>query len=327
VFSRKSAFIAAAVLGSIFLALVVAEVGLRIAGFSYELRATVVDATAPQPTVFYKHFNLDRQLLWVPRSYQAKLERAKGKPLDIAFTGDSCTQIGTYHEMLARLVASRKKKNIEIINLGVAGWTTDQGMRQIVRDLPPLRPEVITVYFGWNDHWLSIGIEDDDIAQINESFLFNFSQFKVAQVLTRAVVARKTKDPRPKRVPEDDFRENLERILTAAEHMGAVPVLLTAPSIPPRGPIPPDVAGRWIEDESQRGTLHKSYADIVRQVTAERNAILCDLAAHFDTLHPRIRFRHFLNDGIHLTESGNREVAKHLYGCLEKSGILDVLLD
>jgi len=322
---RRPGAAAATVAASLVLALAVAEVALRAAGFGYELRAVVVDATAPDPETFYEFFALDRRLAWVPKDYHGKLDEARGDRPDVVFTGDSCTHFGTYPEMLARGIAERTGREPRTLNLGVAGWSSHQGMRQVEKDLPPLRPKVITVYFGWNDHWLSIGIEDDAVARVNESPLFHFRKLKLGQLLIRAVVSFRSEDPRPRRVPEEKFRENLERIVAAAREMGAVPVLLTAPSCPPRGVIPPEVLGRWIEDESQREPLHRRYADIVREVAAERDALLCDLAARFDRFPPGVRNAYFLNDGVHLNETGNREIARLLFDCFRGAGLLRTL--
>ncbi len=40
------------------------------------------------------------------------------------------------------------------------------GVRQLQRDVLPLRPRVITIYDGWNDHWIGFGLPDPEVARL-----------------------------------------------------------------------------------------------------------------------------------------------------------------
>lgn len=310
---------------SLFAALVVAELVLRLAGFRYELRATVIEGTAPNAAGVLEHYRIDPERLWVPNGYDATVTRAVATPPAIAFMGDSCTELGRYPELLAAMAAERLGGGgpLPYSNLGVAGWTTHQGLAQLELDVRRIRPRLVTVYYGWNDHWLSIGLADREVGEIARSILFRHQRLRLVQLANRTQVAVRAGGERPLRVPLSDFRDNLRRIVERARALGTTPVLLTAPTSHERGQEPRYLAGRWVADLDQLVPLHQSYVAAVREVAAAERAPLCDLAAAF-AREPRWKLRtsYFHRDGIHLLEAGDRKLAAALDRCLAAHGLL-----
>ena len=47
-----------------------------------------------------------------------------------------------------------------------------KGLQQMRADVVRIKPKVVTIFFGWNDHWFGFGIADKDIAAMNSSLLF-----------------------------------------------------------------------------------------------------------------------------------------------------------
>src|SRR5262245_15153417 len=69
--------------------------------------------------------------------------------------GDSCTfgPAHPYPQVLQSMLDERAPGAFEIINAGVIGYTSLHGLKWLERDLARLHPDVVTLYFGWNDMW------------------------------------------------------------------------------------------------------------------------------------------------------------------------------
>lgn len=299
---------------------------LRLSGFSFVLYPESFEFGMPDPVLLETGFLQDDDLFWVPRDYPQRLERLAERRPPLILMGDSCTALGRYDRELARLVAERRGAELAYGNVAVPGWSSYQGQRQLERDVLPLGPEVVTLYYGWNDHWIGFGIEDRDVARIKAVFESRWSRLRLVQLVTKAAVAVGARlAPHPDRVPLGDFAGNLRAMVAEARDAGVRPVLLTAPSAHRRGEEPEHLARRWLRDLSELVPLHQGYVEAVRRVAEEEGAPLCDLAARFDRLPPEELRRSFHADGIHFTPEGDRRAAEYLYDCFAERGILDAV--
>jgi lysophospholipase L1-like esterase len=322
--SRKTLFRALTVALALGTAAAGLEVALRLAAFRYELRVTVLEATAPNAERAHAAYRIDRDLLWVPRDYDDRLAAARRASL--VFLGDSCTEYGSWPARLARALGRRTGRPPATANLAVAGWTSHQGLRQIERDLRETAPRVATLFWGWNDHWRSIGLEDREVARIQRSPLFAAQRTRVGQLLTRGWVGLLARgEAEVPRVPLDRFRDNLTRAARALRERGAVPVLVTAPSSHEEGREPAYLAERWMPDLARLVPTHRAYADVVREVARAEGLPLADLAAGFDELPRAERQASFLADGIHFTREGDGRAAAMLFECFEREGLVDLV--
>jgi len=310
------------------LALGALEVGLRVVGFHYSLAPERVEFGWPDPVTLEEMYEHDPDLFWVPKGYHAELSRLAGEPLDIAFLGDSCTQFGSYAKQVLRLYQERHpEKLLRGAKLGVGGWTSYQGMRQLERDVVPLAPKIVTLYFGWNDHWEGFGVADREIVALQRSPLSALGLTRVGELILRARLGSRILlgGGRPPRVAPEDFAHNLARMVALAREAGATPVLLTAPTSHQLGDEPPQIQQRWLSDLSRLVPLHEQYVEIVRRVARqEPGAQLCDLAARFRALPPdQVQTQLFKADGIHLQPAGDATLARMLFNCLVKEKSLD----
>ena len=317
------------VVGSLLVCIIVIEVGLRLQGFTYQLRATVIEGTVPNPDGFYEGYMVDRDLIWVPQDYYEMVEKMIAVKINILFLGDSCTQFGNYDRLFAgQITAVFPDKRLNIGNFGVAGWTTHQGVKQMKRDVTKIKPDVVTIYYGWNDHWNSIGIDDEQVSSLNASPLFNLQSLRLVQLLTRAYVGFhiSQQEQFPLRVPIERFRNNLIQMVDDAGNMGTIPVLITAPTSHQKGREPNFFALRWVTKLEELVPRHTEYVNMVRQVAKEKNVILCDLAAEFDKLPKEtVKNKMFTEDGVHLTNEGNKLIAHFLFECFRKNDLLKEL--
>ena len=261
-------------------ALVVAELVLRVLGFRYELRAVVVEGAAPDARTVHDHYITDRDLIWVPRTYDQRLALARDQGAAIVFMGDSCTQFGRYPEAMMTYITHMHADGdaVPFANLGVAGWSTHQGLAQLRRDVAPLRPRVGTIYYGWTDHWLSVGIDDAEVGYLLHHPLLRWSDLRVTQLLMRAHVAWHAPGERadyPLRVALDDYKANLRAMIDAVRAAGATPVVLTAPSGHVPGAEPAYLARQHVADLGKLIPLHQQYVQATRDVSGESGAALC----------------------------------------------------
>lgn len=317
---------------ALVLSIVGVELALRLVGFHYDLYLTKVQFGFPNPTELTQRFQPDRDLLWVPKDYQERLAIGRGQPPSMAFMGCSCTELGTYDRCLKKLMDQRHPGNgFQYVNLGVSGWTTYEGLQQFRRDVVRLHPAVITIYYGWNDHWKNFGIEDKDMARFikRSPTAAALSKFRIIQLLNSVYMRQVLqKGPAPQtRVSLDDFSANLLAIVSGAKSAGIVPILFTAPSAHVQGQEPQYLAQRWLADLSQLVPLHRKYVEAVRAIARRENVLLVDLAREFDSRpKPFVINECFYADGIHLKPQGDEIIAECLYQELKQAGLVELVL-
>lgn len=311
--------LAAATLG--FFCLIV-ELALRLSGFEFVLKPDDIEFGQPHREAIRIGFQEDPDLFWVPKSYAANLERLRRERPPWLLLGDSCVQLGEYDRFLAQRAAATGRGEVAYGNLAVAGWSTFQGRQQVRRDVPGLQPRLVTLSYGWNDHWVGFGLDDKTVAQTMDIFSRRWSELRWVQLLTRALVEYRAGDTRyPNRVALDDFKANMTDMVRRLRDVGAEPVILTAASNHRPGEEPAGLTDRWLLSLDDLIPLHQAYVDAQRRVAAETGAPLCDLAASFAALPPEQRAPLFMDDGIHYTPAGSAEVARRLDACFERDGL------
>ncbi|MCA9037977.1 MAG: hypothetical protein KDA91_22785 [Planctomycetaceae bacterium] len=261
--------------------------------------------------------------------------------------GDSCTHFGPepYPKRWQKLqdaaqrnvsdssridgetTADSSEDHVEIINASCLGYSSWQGRALMETVVHQWSPDIVTAYFGWNDHWLSRGVPDhlqsshsESINQLlklaNESRVYQlaasiFSQRSGAADDLRSAV-------RPARVPPEQYRRNLIAISEACRRCGADCWMITAPHA--LDILVPEYlldAGE-VSDLSEVQPLHESYNEIVRATAIECNATLIDAAAMFDELDKQDLF---LADAIHLSDEGRTLLANRLHQEMEQNAV------
>jgi len=159
--------------------------------------------------------------------------------------GDSCTLgVGvpdekTYSSLLENILNKqvRSTKIYEVINAGVAGYSSLQGLRYFKNEIMSYKPDIITLYYGLNDYIYTSGPSDKDIVKINtwvvhvdnvlrKSRLYSFVSKKL-KILMAA-----SKFPPNRHVEESDFKRNLEKIIVTARKSGIKVLLIKLPLRP-----------------------------------------------------------------------------------------------
>jgi len=298
-------------LAGVLMALAVAEAALRLGGFHVDF-VPALEFGWPDPKTISDVYQADPDLLWVTRDYRAILTAAKGEPPAIVFTGDSCTEFGSYPAKTLEQLRAGGSPLRTGIKVGVGGWSSEQGLRQLRRDVLPLHPRIVTIYFGWNDHWVAHGLTDPEISA-SQRFLHVFGSSRIVQAWLRLRMNIAARRPdRPNRVPLPRYEQNLRQIAAEARQAGIVPLFITAPSNHVRGHEPAYLAQRHLRALDELVPLHEAYLAATRQIGRD-NGVLCDAAAAFAAV-PHDGF--FRADGIHLTDAGDQEMAATLSQCI-----------
>jgi lysophospholipase L1-like esterase len=298
------------------LALLTGEAALRVAHFHFDL-VPALEFGWPDPTVMHNAYRSDPDLVWVTRDYQQTLLLARRVHPAIVFMGDSCTEFGNYPTKTMAVLEEMGSKLGPGVKVGVGGWSTSQGLQQLRRDIIPLHPKVVTIYYGWNDHWIALGLTDPQIMRADHLRTLA-EHLRLAQLWIKvdvSLAARRT--PVPNRVPLHDYTANLMHMAKEARAAGITPLFITAPSGHQPGHEPAYLAKRHLRALGELVPLHTAYVQATREAAAAAGAPVCDAAAAIAaTPQPHPRF--FQDDGIHLTEAGNSEMAKVVGACLTK---------
>ena len=248
--------------------------------------------------------------------------------------GDSCTADGgpPYSGCLHQLLRNESPDGAswEAFNMAVYGYSSVQGLKVFDLRGRHLYPDVVTLYFGWNDHWMC-GYRPDSN---NQAFRMGWLGGSVMKVLRkkrfgqmiiktmtpgRNVAIEKIDGELPPdieeryRVPPDEYRYTLSRFIREIRGAGAIPILITAP----RGPklthhLVKNGQGSSIEQLDQ---AHAQYIEITREVARDMEAELLDLAATYDNEESIPLFN---RDGIHLTQEGLWSIAEELHKKLKQ---------
>jgi lysophospholipase L1-like esterase len=120
------------------------------------------------------------------------------------------------------------------------------------------------------------------------------------------------------RVSPEQFRENLAAIKQELAKAGTSTVFVTAPTGYGTRGVPAYLVEQQLAvDTTAVLTLHRQYADIVREAAKATGADLLDLERSLKGVE-----RHrdlFMTDGIHFTQLGLEEVAVQMYGYLRRA--------
>jgi lysophospholipase L1-like esterase len=185
--------------------------------------------------------------------------------------GDSCTfgyfareeMIGyvmrPYPLELQRLIERRLGEGrVEVLNAAVPGYNSYQGVMLLRTKLRGLEPDLITVRFGWNDHFLSARSEREGLYRepetrlglLFEDLLLRTKLYPFVRRLGLELQAlRQPVKDQPRKafqrekewvptIPLEDYERNLRRIVEIGRSRGARVWLLTSP----RNPAPNDEA-------------------------------------------------------------------------------------
>jgi lysophospholipase L1-like esterase len=269
----------------------------------------------------------------------------------IVALGDSCTfgyigreeGVGTtfqpYPLKLQRFVERRAGEGkVEVLNAGVPGYNSHHGILLLRSKLRGLDPDLITVRYGWNDHFLSAAGESDlyrepgtrlglflqDLALRTRLYGFlrrlgleiGALRRPVQQQAEAAFLEREGWVPT---VSPEQYAANLRRIVELGREQGAEVWLLTSP----RNESPDEQARQRLAHRNKLEyedlvRVHDEYNDIVRRVGRETGSLVVDMDKVYDRYRDAPIF--LPTDVVHPAQGGQNLEAETLYTALVRRG-------
>lgn len=188
----------------------------------------------------------------------------------------------------------------EAFNMGVHGYSSMQGLKLFQTRAKFLNPDIVTIWFGWNDHWMSDKTDREKMAietgaltgPIMEAihrkrlYMFLVWAFKPARHPLQT-------SERPVRVPPAEYQDNLELFVREVRKTGAIPILITAPR---RSLTEALVSKGFVNSPMEGQQIHDHYVTTTRDAARDTHAFLLDLATIFAGKEDD---PYFAGDGIH----------------------------
>jgi lysophospholipase L1-like esterase len=235
----------------------------------------------------------------------------------IATYGDSNTQ-SLYPDIswpgeLSSLL-HQDKLSIRVLNTGVMGYSSYQGLQKFRQDISVFHPSLIFVSFGWNDACHNMGIPDKEYATALSSLLSPLNRSRLFQVIkyyTDTWFHRFIQKPYQygPRVSFEDYRSNLIEFIHLAKVNNISVVLLTQPHIDFSGVILPQQASWYLRVPE--------YNNIAREIASEYKIPMIDLEKIFLEQYPNK-----LGDDVHFTKEGLGIVARLIHAFLKQQNLL-----
>ena len=231
----------------------------------------------------------------------------------------------SYADELGRIVQEKGLDHVEVINAGVVGYTSSHGLRQLILQVLPLEPDVVTFRFGVNDQYDSMQPArraTEPPPGAGRTVLYAFHAWKLFR-LGLAAYQQLAEQPAPGSVvwvTEGRFRRNVERFAAVAEENGVHLLVLDFPIGPLRrigSGYPSDGAARTFHRRIRKNTTR--LQKIAQEVAASRGVPVLFTAG---PKAPR-RTRLFNDrDYAHPTVEGAAFIAELLFEKLDSLGWL-----
>jgi len=229
-----------------------------------------------------------------------------------------------YPTLLAELLReARPGREIQVMNAACSGYSTHQGLEMLKRRGLKYRPDVVTIWFGWNDSVVWDGMTDAEHAQlfVREHLLTSSATYRVLSYLLRRSAhksvkgERKQTESRQPRMPLADYKARLREMIELARAneispgRGAQVVLIQGCYRDQIGSARKH-SGRFEADEHQKAT-----AELAKQLDVPMLSV-CDAL-----YQAGVRKKDFLDSG-HLDPKGLRAVADALFALLAEHEML-----
>ena len=207
---------------------------------------------------------------------------------------------------------------IEVINAGVPGYSSWQGLQHMRQEIGRLQPDIVLASYANNDFWHWDDTTDRNHAgQFEESLLrqlllhsrlVRLMDTGIARIKTPAASELEAPSPNQtwaaaatvnyvspvpqwvRRVPLDDFRDNVEHMAALCRQHGAI-------CIPVKWPDQPLAAGQ--------PSPREDYHAILTAVAAEQRLYVADVVAEFQRHQPWSVDTYIPNDIVHVNRAGN----------------------
>ncbi|MBT3317705.1 SGNH/GDSL hydrolase family protein [bacterium] len=299
---------------SISIGLLLTEGFLRVTGYGEidpQMRFDMNTKAALQKGQFVS----DKELFWkLPGGNISQFDRAinavhpdRQVPYSdkkkVLVLGDSCSRLSIktlpYSAML-----QEKMPDAVVYNASVPGYSSHQGLLWLKKQLLQLKPDIVVVYFGWNDHWRTTGTTDKQYSDsMSKSGPRLLSLFDKKEKIS------------PLRVPVEQYRNNLYAIASAVENAGANTLFVVAPYKFSNEAKQRLVSTGYLTYNDNATSLHREYLKEVLQMSDIEGCYIANAATIFSKTESDEPLLH--RDGIHLTDIGHNLMSEILYSSIK----------
>ena len=336
------------------LLLVVAELALRTWAHNGRISYETFDARRGTPalvpgrhTTPFGEIEIDEQ--GFVAGAIAEVATSPGHPLPtfrIVALGDSCTfgagdAESTYPAMLERHLRGQERSGLDyrVVNAGIAGLNSDEAVGRLDYALDVVRPDVVTIYLGWNDLMKGSPWSQTRAAPLSPLWreidglwlTRGFRKLLFYHLRARVGSPRTGSDGQTGRFANfrpDYFEENLFILIEETRKAHARPLLVTLPHSLRRDLQPMDLMGRTLQYPYFHSgnvlgdfvDLIERYNEAIRRVGTAHAVPLADVAERFDHV---IRKQDYFLDTMHPNRRGNILIAEVLERALRDSGLLE----
>ena len=233
----------------------------------------------------------------------------------IAIFGDSCSfgwGITRYAETYAGILARELGADFQVYNFGQPGHSSTQGRALFESWYSKIQPDIVILYFGWNDIWTTKFLTDAELLRIlrwtnnpvvrllRRTFIFGSLQI-LLDPLTKQTGPETSKVDMQEKRTRVELEESAANLLymTNAAQLGGTQVIVIDP---------PFVKDAPLRDLSEDPSLVRIKIDRWRQRI--RSELADDLTIFsFVDMDSRDSFG---PDGFHPNEAGSRRMAEQL---------------
>ena len=240
-----------------------------------------------------------------------------------------------YPPLLQAMAAATGTARPEVINAGVIGYSSAQGLRQFQMRILALDPDVLVVSFGFNDHayaWNAALRSLEPRTPWARALLYRFGDVRTVQFGLRLYQGL-APHPAPfavRWVDPDEYGYNLRRFAEVSRRHGVRLVFLTqalrpieqgeSPPAFPTEQRPDPYAIIGARDLADLHRLAGEYQGVLRLVAAETGTPVADAAAAFAAHRGEPLFGRY--DLVHPNPTGARLIAQTVYATLHDIGAL-----
>jgi len=283
-------------------------------------------------------YHINEQSLRAPRRWEPRKPRDVFRVLCL---GDSCTfglmldRRQIYPERLQALLAARLgQTGCEVINAGVPGYSSYQGVRLLEKKFAAWDKDLVTVYFGMNDSDAAFLYGDAEQPSdrllavrraLEHSRLYQWLALWIAGRMRAHAVAkgrplvpltedewrkgRRVADRVRRRVTPDEMVHNYEHIAQLGREQGFRVLFMTCP-----------YARRPDDPRTPFIRVLERYNEAIRQMVSQTNAALIDLDDIFRKTGGDALFVE--GDPIHPNGQGHAVIAQAIFAEMERRGMI-----